>query len=75
MGKEDEKMASIVGKAMLVPELRRQILADPASTNLSVEYQEKLLDGLREIESGGLASEKLPRKFGTNAWGIGGSVL
>ncbi|VAW82298.1 hypothetical protein MNBD_GAMMA13-1329 [hydrothermal vent metagenome] len=79
MSKQDEKMASIIGKAMLQPELRRQILNDPAGSlagvDLSTEYQDKLLEGLREVETSGIASERLPKKFGTNAWGVGGSVL
>ncbi|VAW82301.1 hypothetical protein MNBD_GAMMA13-1330 [hydrothermal vent metagenome] len=78
MSKQDEMMASIIGKAMLRPELRREILTDPsaalATTKLSVDYQDKLLEGLKEIEAGGLESARLPRKFGTNAWGIGGSI-
>jgi hypothetical protein len=74
MGKHDEAMAAIIGKAMLQPELRRQILADPSSVNLPAEYREKLIEGLREIEVGGVASARVPQKFGTNAWGVGGSI-
>jgi hypothetical protein len=79
MSKHDEAMAAIIGKAMLREDVRKQILADPdtalAAANLPVEYRESLLAGLREIETGGLQSHKLPKKFGTNAWGVGGSVL
>lgn len=79
MSKHDEIMASIIGRSILQPDVRKQILNDPASAlaskNLPSEYQEKLIEGLREIDAGGLSSEKLPKKFGTNAWGVGGSVL
>ena len=78
MSKNDERMASVIGKAMLRPELLKAILEDPsaqlAGTRLPIEYQERLLEGLREIEVSGLASERLPKKFGTNAWGVGGSI-
>ncbi len=79
MSKHDEVMASVIGKAMLREDLRRRILADPEGALLSYglpeEYKAPLLEGLREIESAGLASAKIPKKFGTNAWGVGGSVL
>ena len=38
------------------------------------KMQNGIIDGLKEIEEVGVASARLPKKFGTNAWGVGGSV-
>ncbi len=78
MSKHDEVMAAVIGKAMLREDLRKRILADPegalVSYGLPGDYKVALLEGLREIETVGFNSAKIPKKFGTNAWGVGGSI-
>jgi hypothetical protein len=76
MSREDDVIAALVATAILQPDFRRAVLADPdthlAGSGLAEPARRRLLDGLRELDRAGPAAPELAARLGAERWGPGG---
>jgi len=73
------KFAELVGRALLLPDFRKSLLADPdgvlAGTDISDEQKKLLVEGLKANDPDKIKVSDLPDIFGARFAGVGGGVM